>query len=86
MDFYGRCPKFKRGDKDAENKLDGLWRLAVPRLRELEKSGKRLVITECPHCGAGFDPELSECPICHWSKYDSGYHQEFDSIIRGRDR
>lgn len=73
----------KAGDEDAENKLDQLWKLTIPRFRELERSGS-LVVVGCPKCNTGLDPNVGDCPVCGWNMYDKGYHKEFDEIVRGR--
>ena len=76
--------KAKRGDEDAKQKLDGLWKLTIPKLRELERSGS-LIVVGCPKCNTGIDPDLSECPVCGWSKYDAGYAKSFNDIMsRGK--
>jgi len=82
-DLYARS---RKGDKEAESKLDQLWKLSVPLLKRMEKMRDPLIITECPKCGAGIDPEVGDCPVCGWSMYEKGYSKSFDEIVTGRER
>ena len=84
--IYELYDEARKGSKDAKNKLDQLWKLTIPRFKEIEKNRTSIVIVECPNpnCTAGIDPEIGDCPVCGWNKDEKGYSKIFDEIVEGR--
>jgi len=60
-DLYARVAK---GDKEAEKKLDGIWKLAVKQLKEAPTAFE---VHQCQRCGGGIYAG-SVCPYCGWDR------------------
>ena len=56
--------KMAAGDKEAEKKLDELWKLAVKKLKEAPTA---FSVEQCPRCGGGIY-QGTVCPYCGWDK------------------
>lgn len=56
--------KVATGDKEAEKKLNEIWKLAVKKLKEAPTA---FSVFECPRCGGGIYGG-TVCPYCGWDK------------------
>lgn len=80
-DVIGRLYKdAEKGDKGAKRKLDSLWSLVIPHLRE---SKEPFHIYACPKCGQAVEVGEDICVSCGWDKHSSGYSR-FGDLGRRR--